>query len=108
MKAWGDETRDMDKTAGAVRRETAADTRRGPKRSHAGPIARREKMEPTKDAIPALPTSDAVRLRSFLMIGRSGGMEKIEKKQLKRESHARWKARMWGEEIENSRNSVAL
>ncbi|KAL3526078.1 hypothetical protein ACH5RR_014450 [Cinchona calisaya] len=93
---------------GAVRSESAADTKRGPKRSHAGPIARREMMDPRKEAMPALPTSEEERLRSFLMMGRSGGMEKVEKKQEKRESHARWKARMWGEDIENGRNSVAL
>lgn len=98
----------MDKIAGAVRRETVAEARRGPKRSHAGPIARREKIEPRKEAIPALPTSEGVRLRSFLMMGRSGGMEKVEKKHEKRESHAKWKARMWGDDIENGRNSVAL
>ena len=37
-----------------------------------------------------------------------GGMEKVEKKHEKRESHARWKARMWGGAIENGRNSVAF
>lgn len=108
MKVRGDETRDADRTMGPVRRETVADARRGPKRSQAGPIARREKMEPRNDAIPAVPTSEAVRLRSFLMMGSSGGMEKVEKKQEKRESHARWKARMWGEDIENGRNTMAL
>ncbi|KAA8530214.1 hypothetical protein F0562_004923 [Nyssa sinensis] len=62
---------------------------RGPTRSHAGPIARREKMAPTKEAMPALPISVSVRLRSWRMMARSGGMEKVEKKQEKRESHAR-------------------
>jgi hypothetical protein len=35
-------------------------------------------------------------------------MEKVEKKHEKRESHARWKARMWGGAIENGRNYVAF
>jgi hypothetical protein len=35
-------------------------------------------------------------------------MEKVEKKHEKRESHARWKARMWGGAIENGQNYVAF
>lgn len=108
IKAQGVDTRDMDSTTGAVRRESVADAKRGPKRSHAGPMARREKIEPRKEAMPALPMSEAVRLRSFLMMGRSGGMEKVQKKVEKRDIHARWKARMCGGDIVNGRNSVAL
>lgn len=89
MKARGEETSDMEHTAGAVRRESVAEARRGPKRSHTGPMARREKMEPRKEAMPAVATSEAEKLRSSLMTGRSGGMEKVEKKQEKRESHAK-------------------
>lgn len=79
---------------GAVMRESVAEAMRGPTRSHAGPMARREKMEPTKEAMPALPISISVSLRSSRMMGMRGGMEKVEKKQEKRESHARWKASM--------------
>lgn len=42
------------------------------------------------------------------IIGRSGGIEKVEKKQEKRESQARWKARICGEDIEKGWNLVAL
>jgi hypothetical protein len=52
-------------------------------------MARRENMEPTKEAMPALPISVSVSLRSSRMMGKSGGMEKVEKKQENRESHAR-------------------
>lgn len=93
---------------GAVASERVAEARRGPKRSQAGPIARREMMEPVKAAIPAVPTSDGERLRSSRMMGSRGGIEKVAKKQEKRESHARWNARMCGDERENNRNSVAL
>lgn len=79
---------------GAVMRERVAEATRGPRRSHTGPMARREKMEPRKEAMPAVPTSVSVRLRSWRMMGMRGGMENVEKKQEKRESHARWKARM--------------
>lgn len=108
MNDSGDDTKDMARMIGAVRRESVAEATRGPTRSHVGPMARREKMEPTKDAMPALPISLAVRLRSSRIIGRRGGIEKVEKKHEKRESHARWKARMWGGAIEKSRNSVAF
>lgn len=79
-----------------------AEAIRGPKKSQIGPMAKRLKMEPRKEPMPALPTSEGVRLRSFLMMGRSGGIEKVEKKQEKRESHAKWKAFMCGEDNENS------
>lgn len=94
MKDCGEETREADKTTGAVMRERVAEATRGPRRSHTGPMARREKMEPRKEAMPAVPTSVSVRLRSWRMMGMRGGMENVEKKQEKRESHARWKARM--------------
>lgn len=94
MKDKGVEMKAAERTTGAVRRERVAEAMRGPTRSQTGPMARREKMEPTKDAIPALPMSAEVRLRSWRMMGRRGGMEKVEKKQEKSESHARWKARM--------------
>lgn len=42
------------------------------------------------------------------MAGMSGGMEKVVKKFEKRESQARWKARMWGGDSENRWNCVAL
>lgn len=84
----------MARMIGAVRRERVAEAMRGPNRSHAGPMARREKIEPTKEAIPAWPISASVRLRSARMMGRRGGIEKFEKKHEKSESHARWKASM--------------
>uniref|UniRef100_A0A2P2IH23 Uncharacterized protein n=1 Tax=Rhizophora mucronata TaxID=61149 RepID=A0A2P2IH23_RHIMU len=52
-------------------------------------MAKREKMEPTKEAMLAMPMSVSVSLRSSRIMGRSGGMEKVEKKQEKSESHAR-------------------
>lgn len=108
MKELAVEMKETERTAGAVRRETTAEVTRGPKMSQAGPTARREKMAPTKAAIPAVPTSAAVRWRWWRMAGSSGGMEKVEKKQEKREIQARWKARMCGGDMENGRNSVAL
>lgn len=108
MKERGEETIEAEITIGAVRRERVAEATRGPTRSHAGPIARRENMDPTKEAIPAFAMSVSVRLRSSRMMGRSGGMEKVEKKQEKRDSHARWKARMWGGAAEKGRSTVAL
>ena len=53
MKEFGDETRHIESIAGAVRRESVADATRGPTRSHTGPMAKREKMEPAKEAMPA-------------------------------------------------------
>lgn len=89
MKDCGEETNEVARMIGAVIRERVAEVIRGPTRSHAGPMARREKMEPTKEAMPAAPMSVSVRRRSSRMIGMRGGMEKVEKKQEKRESHAR-------------------
>lgn len=89
MKEVGEETREVERMIGAVMRESVAEAMRGPNRSHAGPMARREKIEPRKEAMPALPISVGVRLSSWRMIGISGGIEKVEKKQQKRESHAR-------------------
>lgn len=89
MKEVGDETKAVAKTTGAVMRESEAEAIRGPTRSHTGPMARREKIEPTKAAMPAVPTSVAERLRSLRITGIREGMEKVERKQAKRESHAR-------------------
>ncbi|KAK1563773.1 hypothetical protein Q3G72_032651 [Acer saccharum] len=72
-----------------------------------------EKMEQTKEAMPTAPMSNCVSL-SFTddgdewRDGESGGMEKVENKQAKSESHARWKVCMWGGKSENGRNSMAL
>lgn len=57
MKLFAEEMRQVERTTGAVRRDRVAEAIRGPYMSHAGPIARREKMEPMKEAIPALPMS---------------------------------------------------
>lgn len=109
MKALEEETRnDMERIAGAVRRERVAEAILGPTRSHAGPITRREKMEPTKEATPAWLMSFSVRLRSRRMMAMRGGMEKVEKKQEKSESHAKWKALMWGVDIESGLKMVAF
>lgn len=94
MKDCGEEIREVAKMMGAVMRESVAEAIRGPIRSQTGPMARREKMEPTKEATPALPMTVSVSLRSSRMMGMRGGMEKVEKKQEKRESQARWKASM--------------
>lgn len=74
---------------GAVMKERVAEVMRGPMRSQIGPMARREKMEPAKEAMPALLISESERWRSRRMTGIRGGMEKVEKKQEKRESQAR-------------------
>jgi hypothetical protein len=71
-----------------------AEARRGPKRSQAVPIATRAKTAPDTDAMPALPMSEAVRLRLSRMIGRRGGAAKVETKQAKKETQDRWNARM--------------
>lgn len=42
------------------------------------------------------------------MTAMSGGMEKVEKKQENKDNHARWKARMCGDAMENGLNSVAF
>ncbi|KAJ6309451.1 hypothetical protein OIU77_015248 [Salix suchowensis] len=89
IKEVGDVTREADMIMGAVVRESAAEAIRGPIRSQAGPMASRENMEPTKEAMPALPISVSVSLRSSRMTGRSEGMEKVEKKQQNRDNHAR-------------------
>lgn len=60
----GEEMNVADRRMGAVMRERVAEARRGPKRSQAGPMARREMMEPAKAAMPAVPTSVGERLRS--------------------------------------------
>lgn len=89
MKSFAEEIKEVARITGAVRRERVADAIRGPTRSHAGPIARREKMEPRKEAIPAAPMSASESLRSWRMTGMRGGMEKVEKKQEKSESQAK-------------------
>lgn len=89
MKDVGEETSEAERITGAVRKERIAEEVRGPMRSQSGPIARREKMEPAKEAIPAADTVEAERLRSEEMTGTRGGMEKVEKKHEKSESQAR-------------------
>lgn len=74
-----EEIREVARMTGAVRRESVAEAMRGPNTSHAGPIAKREKMEPTKEAMPPRLISVSVRLRSSRITARSGGIEKVEK-----------------------------
>lgn len=57
----GDEMNAAERIMGAVTSESVAEARRGPKRSHAGPMARREMMEPANAADPAVPTSEGER-----------------------------------------------
>lgn len=57
MKLFAEEIREVERTTGAVRSDRVAEATRGPNTSQAGPMARREKMEPMKEAIPALPIS---------------------------------------------------
>lgn len=108
MKEFGEEIREVARMMGEVRRERVAEATRGPRRSQMGPMAMREKIEPRKAAMAARDVWVSVRLRSSRMTARSGGMEKVEKKQENKESHARWKARMCGAAIENGLNSVAF
>lgn len=89
MKDVGEETSAAERITGAVRKERIAEEVLGPMRSQSGPIARREKIEPAKEAIPAADTVDSERLRSEEMTGMRGGIEKVEKKHEKSESHAR-------------------
>lgn len=104
----GELINEVARIAGAVRSERVAEAIRGPTRSQIGPMAKREKIEPTKEAIPAAAIVDWVRFRSWRMIGMSGGIEKVEMKQAKSDSQARWKARMCGLVKEKGRNTVAL
>lgn len=108
MKEAAEVIKEAERMTGAVRRERMAEARRGPRRSQAGPMARREKTEPTKAATPEALMSASVRWRSARMTGRSGGMEKVEKKQAKSESQAKWKARMCGCATEKGRKTAAL
>lgn len=89
MKDVGEETNAAERIAGAVRIERIAEEVLGPMRSQSGPIARREKIEPAKEAIPAADTVESERLRLEEMTGTRGGIEKVEKKQEKSESHAK-------------------
>lgn len=96
------------RTKGMVRMDREAEATRGPTASQMGPITKRERMAPMKEAIPERPMSSGERPRSRLMMGRRGGIEKVEKKLEKRESQARWKASMWGDEAVNGRKAMAL
>ncbi|KAK8713910.1 hypothetical protein V6N13_149112 [Hibiscus sabdariffa] len=89
MKEVGDEIKTVAKTIGAVRMERVAEAIRGPKRSHADPMARREKTELTKATASLALTSTTERLRLWWMSGRRGVVEKVEKKQENNNSHAR-------------------
>lgn len=53
MNEFGDEIRLIESIAGVVSRDSVAEATRGPTRSHTGPMARREKIEPAKEAMPA-------------------------------------------------------
>ncbi|GLT33229.1 hypothetical protein SLA2020_078330 [Shorea laevis] len=57
----GDETNAVAKTTGAVRKERVEEATRGPRRSQTGPMKTREKMDPMKAAMPAVPTSVLVK-----------------------------------------------
>lgn len=85
----GDEMIEVKQTAGAVRRISEAEARRGPNKSQAVPMAIRAKTAPETDAIPALPMSVDVRLRLSRMIGSRGGAAKLETKQEKKEIQER-------------------
>lgn len=79
MKEDAEVTWEVARMAGAVRRESVAQAMRGPTRSQAGPMRKRERMAPANAAAAAAPVSLGVRWRSALMAGRRGGMEKVEK-----------------------------
>lgn len=93
-KAAGELAIELRNTAGAVRRMSEEEAKRGPNKSHAVPIATLAKTAPDTAAIPAFPMSVAVRFRLSLMIGRSGGAAKVDTKHEKNDIHERWKARM--------------
>jgi hypothetical protein len=84
MNSPGVEAMEVMRMMGAVMTERIPDALRGPTRSQIGPIRRRERMEPAKEAEPAVPMSAAVRLRSWRMMGRRGGIAKVVKKHEKR------------------------
>jgi hypothetical protein len=68
-----------------------------------GPMTRREMRVPDKKTRPAVTAVDGLAPST----GMSGRTEKAEKKHAKRDSQAKWKARMCGEAMERSRNSIA-
>lgn len=93
-KATGELAMELKKTAGAVRRISELEARRGPNKSQAVPMAIRAKTAPETEAIPALPMSVEVKLRLSRIIGSRGGAAKVETKQEKKEIQERWKALM--------------
>ncbi|KAH7852266.1 hypothetical protein Vadar_022596 [Vaccinium darrowii] len=106
MKENGDWIKETERTTGEVRRERVAEATRGPKRSQAGPMARREKMEPAKEAMPALPMSEEERWRSERMREKRGGDG--EGGEEVGEEGEPGEASMGGGEREKRRNWVAL
>lgn len=103
-----DETNDMQNTVGADSMIKNAQAYRGPSKSQAAPITRREKMLPETDAMPAFPISCFVRFRLSRMIGIRGAAAKVEMKQVKNEIQERWKVVIWGFAKELILKTVAL
>ena len=76
--------------------------------SHNVPMIMRDMMAPVTDAMPAFPMSLLVRSRLSLMMGSSGAAAKLDTKHMKNDSHAMWKALMWGFSNDHNRIFLAL
>mmetsp|Transcript_7655 Transcript_7655/g.26370 ORF Transcript_7655/g.26370 Transcript_7655/m.26370 type:complete len:200 (-) Transcript_7655:62-661(-) len=98
----------MPKTAGAVPSIRKAWPYLGPKVSHTTPMTIRQKMVPVTAAIPALPRSGLVRSRLFLMTGIIGAAAKVDRNEVKKLIHDRWKALMCGLAMDRSLIFFAL
>ncbi|CAN1182836.1 hypothetical protein LINPERHAP2_LOCUS36194 [Linum perenne] len=77
---------------GTVRKERESVAVAGPRSWQSGPMARRERIEPAKEAATTDETSEGERWRSERIRGSKGGMENVETRLEKRENHARWNA----------------
>ena len=65
-------------------------------------------MAPETDATPAFPISVLFRSRLSRITGTRGAAAKVEMKQVKKEIHPKWKARMCGLAKESGLNTFAL
>mmetsp|Transcript_33050 Transcript_33050/g.54677 ORF Transcript_33050/g.54677 Transcript_33050/m.54677 type:complete len:213 (-) Transcript_33050:79-717(-) len=81
---------------------------RPPKRSHRGPIAKRNTIVLATEQMFATQISSAVKPMSSLILGIRGANENQARKATKKPSHAKWKALMWGFAKLQTLISVAL
>jgi hypothetical protein len=95
-------------TASVARRLANPDARRGPRRSHAGPMVSLPTSVAEREPTAAAGASEGVSTSAGRSAGRMGGAAKAAKKQAKRESEARWNACVCGDNSDRGRRSVAL